>query len=1508
LDCYYGATTPDPPQSFPPFWCTSIENNHFFAFTADANTASFTIATYGCASGGAIQAAVLATTDCQTFSFVSPCLGNIQSGSQQTLVASNLVPGNVYYLMIDGSAGAQCDYSINATLPLVNGPNDFCIPAAPATYTTTSPSVWTINPPSAGTFVGPSTGLTATVNWVEVGNHQICAQSTQCPNAPVECIDVEVGQNVTTTEQVDLCQGKTVECAGRVFTAPGSFPVPLDGFNGCDSIVTCVVTLIPTVFSNQTVLLCPGQSVMCAEEEFFNPGVFPVTFTRDNGCDSIVRCTVQQIPPIISPLKFITLCGPAEYQICDAVYNESGFYQEVCESYQGCDSTVLIDLAILEPEAIIAPPDTLDCTVNTTIILDGSASPLNTSIGGITYYFWTGPPGGILTSPALPRVTVNQPGEYCLIVRHSRLGVFCYDTTCVTVTAITAVPQLPIISGNSTPCAGEQESYVATAVGNPSPTGYNWSIQGNHPYTAISSDSIVINWGANVNTSSICVTAVNGCGSSAPACLPIQVLQQPVRPVLSGPLSVCADDGPRLFTLDTLQPGTDYVWTIPQGAVITGAGDSVYIDFAQAVSGEVCVRALNVCDTTDAVCLPVQVNPVPTAALTEDASFCVGGTATLTFQLTGNGPFDVVWFNGSAQDTLFGIANGHTIPVSPVVPTEYSLVSLSDRSTPACLAATPDTVRVQVWPHETTALSRTICSNESVFLQGAFRNTSGVYRDTLNTINGCDSVLVTTLLVNPVDTTILESTTCDPALAGFTIQNLTQANGCDSTVISTVVLLPTDSIALFETSCIPANVGVFVQNLQNGYGCDSTVVTTVSFSLSDSTYIGLSSCSPLDTGRFEITLINSEGCDSTIITTVALLPSNTTFLTRQDCNPNNVGITNVTLTNQFGCDSVLVINTVLDPLPVTFLTDASCIPAQTGVFTQTYTTAQGCDSVVVTTVNLLPSNQTNLTAGSCNPNDVGVFPVMLTNQYGCDSLVITTVSLLPSNQTVLQATTCKPSEAGSFPTLLVNQYGCDSLVTRVVSLLPSDTTYLTFATCEPGQVGTIRRDLLNQYGCDSLVYETTALSPANACSVVASMTGSTIPCILNTGTLTILVTVGEAPSNYSIVNGAGVVVRTGVVPAIGTPVVVSGIPAGNYTVQISSVNGYGTSAQATVIQLTPPEILASVTTDYAGYGISCTGEADGGLQAGATGGLPPYTFQWSGGQSGTQVNQLPAGTYTVTVTDANDCTDTGSAVLREPAPFAITFTITNLDCFGTNAGTIIANPIGGAPPYRYTINGGTFQSSNTFNNLPIGVYTVQAYDANDCQVQEIIGINAPIPVNVSLGDNQTIFLGESTQLQALVNIPFDSLASVVWSPPFTQTECPTCPAQEVTPLFTTTYSIAVVDDNGCKDQDKVTIIVDRRRFVYVPNVFSPGANDNNDRFSIYAKAGTVTNIKSLNVYTRWGESVFAAVDLAPNDPSDGWDGTFRGTQLNPGVYVWFAEIEFIDGKVELYKGDVTLVR
>lgn len=1629
LDCYYGATTPDPPVSFPPYWCSAIHNNHFFAFTADAAMATFDISCFGCASGNGIQAAVLGTQDCVDFTFVSACLGNIPTGSTQTLVATNLIPGQVYYICIDGSGGALCDYAINGSVPnVIAGPGSVCIPSSPnGTYNTAAVSNWTINPPGAGVIVGSATSASVTVNWQQTGPAQVCAQNANCPTAPEDCLDILVGEDTEVTENVDLCFGKTVTCGGRVFNKAGTFPVTLTSFTGCDSVINCVVTLIPKITTTETHLICQNGTASCAGEDFFAPGTFPVVLTSYQGCDSTVNCKITLVPTYNSPLTLVNLCGPAEYQVCDNSFNTSGIYSQTCTGYLGCDSIVNINLAILEPEAVIAPPPVLGCGANSTITLNGSGSNLNNATGGITLYTWSGP--GIVGQSNQATVQVNKPGDYCLILTHGRGGVYCYDTTCVTVIPNTAVPPLPQIAGTQTLCAGDTLSYTVTPGAPPLPTSFNWTTPNNVPFTQINPNTVQIVWN-NTTGGQLCVTANNNCGPSFPACLPITVNPQPIAPELAGPDTVCSNGGSYLYHFTNQQAGANYTWTVPAGAVLTGTEDSVSVLFSNAVSGQVCVSAQNLCGTAGPVCRSVHVKPAPSADLNGTPEICTGESVSLNFALTGTAPFDVTWTDGVQNFVLNGISNGHSVTVSPTQNTTYSLLGIGDNGTPTCSSVLADSVTVAVWPLEQTSQAFQICQGETMLLGGALQGVSGVYFDTLNTIHGCDSVITSTLTVNATNTVLIQQTTCDPSVAGTFVQNLSNVAGCDSTVTTIITLLPTDTTVIFNTSCDPSSVGVFVQNLTNQFGCDSTVTTTVTYLESDTTSLGSTTCNlsaagvfyqnlfgvdgcdslvittitfvPLDTtyltgtscypaatgtfyqtlvtsggcdsilattvtfllsdttllsgqdcdpanvgtfiqdlsnfqgcdsivittisllpsnttqvseqdcdpanvGTFTQNLINQFGCDSTVTTTVTLLPSSTTQLTGTDCNPANVGTFVQNLSNQFGCDSTVTTIITLVPNDTTYRTGQSCNPAQVGTFLQTLSDQAGCDSIVSTTVSFFQLDTTFLTATTCVPASAGIFPKTLITTAGCDSTIVTTVSLLPSNQTAIQSTTCDPTAAGVFTYPLTNQFGCDSIVTETVTLLPGSATTLNFTSCDPVQVGSTSVTLVNQYGCDSIVTSITTLRPIEACSVTATLTGSNIPCGSNTGSLTVAATLGIPPYTYTVLSGP-TTVTTGSITTTGPTQTIPGLPAGNYTVVVTASTGFSTTLQATIVQLTPPVLTTKVNANFSGFDVSCAGASDGSALASATGGKQPFSFIWSTGGATAQIGNLAAGTYSVTVTDANNCTAAGSVTLNEPQPLQMSFTVNNPNCFGQKLGTVIAAVSGGAPDYRYSLNNEPFQGNSTFNGLEAGSYTVTAKDANGCETSETILVNAPPQLIVELGDNIKISLGDNATLQAVVNVPLDSLASIIWTPLDSLSECPECLTQTVAPLISTTYSISVIGTNGCRDDDKVSVIVDRRRHLYLPNIFSPNGDGINDLFTVFAKPGTVRSIKTFQVFGRWGELVYSAPEFGPNEPGIGWDGNLRGQLMTPGVFAWMIEVEFIDGVTEVFNGDVTLSR
>ncbi|MEI6412248.1 MAG: gliding motility-associated C-terminal domain-containing protein, partial [Bacteroidota bacterium] len=593
----------------------------------------------------------------------------------------------------------------------------------------------------------------------------------------------------------------------------------------------------------------------------------------------------------------------------------------------------------------------------------------------------------------------------------------------------------------------------------------------------------------------------------------------------------------------------------------------------------------------------------------------------------------------------------------------------------------------------------------------------------------------------------------------------------------------------------------------------------------------------------------------TVITTVSLLPKSTTNLTAKTCDPVAAGVFTQHLTNQFGCDSTVITTVSLLPKSTTNLTAQTCDPVAAGVFTQNLTNQFGCDSTVITTVTLLPKSTTNLTAQTCDPTAAGVFTQHLINHFGCDSTVITTVTVVSKNTTNLTSQTCDPTAAGVFTQHLTNQFGCDSTVITTVSLLPKNTTNLTSQTCDPTAAGVFTQHLTNQFGCDSTVITIITLLPKNTTNLTAQTCDPTA--------------------------------------------------AGVFTQHLTNHFGCDSNVVTTVTLLHAPTVMA-LAHNFNGFGVPCAGGHEGSVMAMASGGAPPFQFLWSNAATSPNIEHLSAGIYSVTCVDANGCSASSVLSLMPPPPLQIGFEVNHIDCFGHNEGIISAKPLGGAMPISFSMNSGPFQHSGSFTGLPSGQYTVTARDANGCTTSEIVVVNGLLQVNVHLGNDLTVELGDSVTLQALVNVPLDSIASVVWST--TGPSCPSCLSQQVIPFVTSTYTVGVTTTGGCHDEDTQKIKVNQSKHVYIPNVFSPNSDGQNDVFLIFAKEHTVKKIHKFLGFTRWGEQIWEFHDFQPNDRNFGWDGSFRGQKMDPAVFVWYAEVEFIDGTIDLLKGDVTLVR
>ncbi|MEL7120288.1 MAG: gliding motility-associated C-terminal domain-containing protein, partial [Bacteroidota bacterium] len=129
----------------------------------------------------------------------------------------------------------------------------------------------------------------------------------------------------------------------------------------------------------------------------------------------------------------------------------------------------------------------------------------------------------------------------------------------------------------------------------------------------------------------------------------------------------------------------------------------------------------------------------------------------------------------------------------------------------------------------------------------------------------------------------------------------------------------------------------------------------------------------------------------------------------------------------------------------------------------------------------------------------------------------------------------------------------------------------------------------------------------------------------------------------------------------------------------------------------------------------------------------------------------------------------------------------------------------------------------------------------------------------------------------------------------------------VAPVETTTYRLTAADSLGCFRTDFVTVTVDKSRDLYAPTAFSPNGDGIND-FFLPQPGPNVANIRSMNIYSRWGSLIYTGTNLDLNNPNSGWNGKVGTEDVPVGTYVYAMEVEFKDGEVVIVQGDVALIR
>ncbi len=312
----------------------------------------------------------------------------------------------------------------------------------------------------------------------------------------------------------------------------------------------------------------------------------------------------------------------------------------------------------------------------------------------------------------------------------------------------------------------------------------------------------------------------------------------------------------------------------------------------------------------------------------------------------------------------------------------------------------------------------------------------------------------------------------------------------------------------------------------------------------------------------------------------------------------------------------------------------------------------------------------------------------------------------------------------------------------------------------------------------------------------------------NDGRIQLFVEGGAIPYGFSWDNG-------------GDSFIIENLSAGTYCVTITDANNCST---VVCYEITAPAPLDLYTLDT---DATC-GTSNGFTRVVSNNGLAPFTYLWDNGATTNELNDIPAGTYCVTVTDANGCSESICTTISGGDALAITPTITNISCAGADDGRIQLFVEGGAIPYGFSWDNG--RNSFVIENLSAGTYCVTITDANNCSTVVCYEITAPAPLDLYTLDTDAT-CGTSNGFTRVVSNNGLAPFTYLWDNGATTNELNDIPAG--------TYCVTVTDANGCSESI-CTTISGGDALTITPTITNISCADGNDgRIQIFVEGGTI---------------------------------------------------------------------
>jgi gliding motility-associated-like protein len=956
--------------------------------------------------------------------------------------------------------------------------------------------------------------------------------------------------------------------------------------------------------------------------------------------------------------------------------------------------------------------------------------------------------------------------------------------------------------------------------------------------------------------------------------------------------------------------------TFPGGATYIWQDNSTAQTFTVNTTGTyyVLVTDTGGCTGTDSI--QITVNPVPSVNLGNDTSFCVGSNLVLNAQNTGA---TYQWQNGNTapflNQTFTAASTGQYF-----VKVSFGLCSDSD------------TINIIVHPISTTNLANpSICQGDSALIFGGYKKVAGTYRDTIMASTGCDSILVKQLIVNPVyNQTLATITICngDSALifgdyekvAATYTSSLQSVNGCDSIVTQTLNVSPSHFVNLGNDTSfcagnsitLDAGAGANSYRWQNGTTTQFRLQTFI-VNATGTYYVEtvLGACTTRDT--INIT-VNPNRTTNLVDSVICQGDSALIFGNYESVAGNYYN----TLNTHLGCDSVLVQQLIVKPVYNQTLATVNICAGDSalifgnyetiaGIYSVNLQSINGCDSIVSQTLGVLSNSSVNLgndtticagqnvllNAGSAtsyqwqNNSTNQTFNATAAGQYyvnvttgGCSASDTINITVNPNKTTNLpDSVICHGDSAlifGSYETVAGNYYntlstylGCDSVLVQQLIVNPVyNQTLATINICLRDSAlifgnyetvaDTYTDTLQSINGCDSIVSQTLNVDTAP----VVALGNDTTFCSGNSLTLD----AGTGATSYQwqngntnpfqnqtfIANTSGVYFVTATIGVCSTtdsievtviqPVFTTNLVLnscnddsvlifGNYEntsgLYYDTLQSSITSCDSIIVQelIVSPNVMTNDTI------VICTGES-----------------VFVGGAL-----QTTAGTYYDTLQTNLSC----DSIIVTELEVVNGFVLNTADTICEGESLFV---------------GGALQTvSGLYND------TLQSLGGCDSVVITDLLVN-PKPVVVVTAEPNFIMEGQSSQLTATGG------GTYIWTP-VENLSCGTCSSPIVKPTKTTTYSVTV-ESNGCLTSDTVSVTLDDE--FMIPDGFSPNGDGVNDVFEIVGLSNYTD--AQITIFNRWGAKVFEA------SPYKGdWNGTNQfglsiGDKLPSGTYFYILDL------------------